>query len=230
MAAPIGFRTGLTEGAVTTRPGTVTVDGGVSGRWSNGITTLRAGEANVRIPFSGRAEVRLYANSYTWRESGGDVMQGREDISIALAGMLVTYRGWRPVTTIIVRLDAPTGSLPGLEQSWRPSIRWSFGWELPGRIAFHSNVGLARETTSAAAFVREFASVWLSHHVAGPVGAYAEALGSSRERIDGGTTGYLHAGLTFLLRPWIHLDVHGGLGSRRAGSPEWLGIGVRQRL
>ncbi len=37
-----------------------------------------------------------------------------------MAAMLVAYRGIRPVTTVILRLETPTGSLPGRERSWRP--------------------------------------------------------------------------------------------------------------
>jgi Putative MetA-pathway of phenol degradation len=230
MTKPIGFRSGLTEGAVTTRPGTLTVDAGGSVRQTGGMTIWRAGEFNVRVPLSDRVEARLYANSYAWRQVPAADVSGREDLSLAMAAMLVPWRGVRPVTTVIVRVEAPTGTLPGREHSWRPSARLVLGWELPGRIALHSNVGLARETAAGRDFSREFASIWLARHLVGPVGAYGEILGATRERPGGGSTGYLHGGLTFLIRPWIHADVHGGLGSRSAGLPRWIGVGVRQRV
>jgi Putative MetA-pathway of phenol degradation len=229
MTKPIGFRSGLTEGAVTTRPGTLTVDAGGSVRQTGGTTIWRAGEFNVRVPLSARVEARLYANSYAWRRLPAADVSGREDLSLAMAAMLLPWRGLRPVTTVIVRVEAPTGTLPGREHSWRPSARLVLGWELPGRIALHSNLGLAREAAGRD-FSREFASMWLARQLVGPVGGYAEILGATRERPGGGSTGYLHGGLTFLIRPWIHADVHGGLGSRRAGSPRWIGVGVRQRV
>lgn len=229
MSVPIGFRSGLTEGAVTTRPGTVIVDAGASIRWAGGGTTYRAGELNARVPLGSRMEVRLYTNSYIWRRTGSDIATGREDLSVAVAALLLTHRALRPVTTLILRLETPTGSLPGLDRSWRPSARWSFGWELPGRIALHTNLGVARETRSGRGFVRELASVWLWRRLVGPVGAYGEALGSTRERPAGPMTGYLHGGLSVQLRPDAHLDMHGGVGSANAGSPRWLGIGLRQR-
>ena len=92
MRAPIGFRTGLTEGAVTTRPGTLTVDAGGSARWSGGAVIYRAGEFNVRVPFTAGLEGRLYANSYTWRRDGAANPAGREDLSLAMAAMLFTYQ------------------------------------------------------------------------------------------------------------------------------------------
>jgi hypothetical protein len=79
-------------------------------------------------------------------------------------------------------------------------------------------------------YSREFASVWLSRRVAGPLGAYAEAYGSIRERPDGPATGYLHGALTYLVRSWMHVDLHAGLGLAAAGSPRWIEIGVRQRV
>jgi Putative MetA-pathway of phenol degradation len=230
MTKPISFRSGLTEGAVTTRPGTLTVDAGVSVRRTGGMTTWRAGEFNVRVPLSARVEARLYANSYAWRRVPAADVSGREDLSLAMAAMLLPWRGARPVTTVIVRVEAPTGTLPGREHSWRPSARLVLGWELPGRIALHSNLGLARETVAGRDFSREFASVWLARHLVGPVGAYGEILGATRERLGGAPTGYLHGGLTLLIRPWMHADVHAGLGSRSAGSPSWIGVGVRQRV
>jgi hypothetical protein len=51
----------------------------------------------------------------------------------------------------------------------------------------------------------------------------------TRERPGGDLTRYLHGAITFQLRSWMHLDLHAGLGSRSAGSPRWVGIGVRQR-
>jgi hypothetical protein len=230
MKTPIGFRTGLTEGAVTTRPGSLTMDAGASVRWTSGTTVYRVGEFNVRVPLSSRLEARLYGNSFAWREAAGEAITGREDLSIGLATMLFTHSGARPVTTLIFRLDTPTGTLPGREHSWRPSARWSLGWELPGRIALHCNLGMASETLASARFSREFASVWLSRSLVGLFGAYAEFYGSTRERPGGGATHYLHGGLTYLVRGWMHLDLHGGLGSRLAGSPRWVGLGVRQRI
>ncbi len=230
MTKPIGFRSGLTEGAVTTRPGTLTVDAGVSMRRSGGTTTWRAGELNVRVPVSARLEARVYANSYTWRRTAGADVSGREDLSLAMAAMLLPWRGVRPVTTVIVRVEAPTGSLTGRERSWRPSARLVLGWELPGRIALHSNVGVARETAAGREFSRQLASAWLARQLVGPVGAYAEIFGATRERPGGGATGYLHGGVTLLIRAWMHADLHGGVGSRSAGSPRWIGLGVRQRV
>jgi hypothetical protein len=230
MRTPIGFRTGLTEGAVTTRPGTLTVDAGASARWSGGAATYRAGELNVRVPFTGRLEGRVYVNSYAWRRDGAANPDGREDLSLALAAMLVPHRGIRPVTTLIVRMDTPSGSLPGRERTWRPSARASLGWELPGRVALHGNLGIGRETRAGDAFLRGIASVWVARRIAGRLGAYAEALGSSHERPDGPAAVFFHGGLTVLVRSWMHLDLHGGLGSAATGSARWIGVGVRQRV
>jgi len=230
MTSPIGFRSGFTEGAVTTRPGTLTVDAGASVRWAGGAASYRAGEFNVRAPLSGRLEARVYGNSYGWRRTADGSVSGREDLSLAMAAMLVRYRGLRPVTTVIVRLETPTGTLPGREHSWRPSARMVLGWELPGRVALHSNVGVAHETAAGRDFSREFASVWLARDIAGPVGAYGEVYGATRERPGGSSTGYLHGGITLLIRPWMHADLHAGLGSRSAGSPRWIGMGLRQRV
>jgi hypothetical protein len=228
MTTPIGFRSGFTEGAVTTRPGSLAFDGGMSVRQA-GVTTYRVGEFSLRLPLTDRLEARAYANSYTWRQAPSGSYSGREDLSLAMAAMLVTHRGIRPVTTLIVRVETPTGTLPTREHTWRPSARCSFGWELPGRIALHSNIGVAHETLGGEHFAREFASVWLSRHLAGPLGFYGEVYGSTQERPGGGATRYLHGGLTYLVRPSLHVDVHAGLGSRSAGSPRWVGVGFRQR-
>lgn len=229
MTLPIGFRTGFTEGSVTTRPGTLTVDAGISGRWSQGTTTYRVGEFNLRVPMTSRIEARFYANSYAWRDGAAGVAEGREDLSLAAAAMIVTHRHFRPIATLILRLDSPTGSLPGRERSWRPTARWALGWELPGQVALHCNLGIASETRSRERFAREFASLWLSRRLTGRLGAYVEVYGMTRERPGGQPTQYLHGAVTFLLRSWMHLDLHAGLGSTSAGSPHWIGIGVRQR-
>jgi hypothetical protein len=191
--------------------------------------TFRLGEFNIRVPLNRRVEGRLYGNSYSWQDTRGDVVAGREDLSLAAAAMVVSHRGLRPVSALIVRLDTPTGSLPGRERSWRPGARLSLGWELPGRIALHTNLGMARDTRAGRAYRREVASVWMSRRLTGPLGAYVEVFGSTRERTDGPATRYLHGGFTLLVRSWMHLDLHGGVGSRTAGSPSWIGIGVRQR-
>ena len=230
MNTPIGFRSGFTEGAATTRPGSLTLDAGASTRWAADMTTYRMGELNVRAPMSGRTEVRLYVNSYAWRLTRSERAAGREDLSLAMAVMALTHRGLRPVAALIVRLDTPTGTLPGRERSWRPSARWSLGWELPGRVALHCNVGVARETRAAEDYSRAFGSVWLWRRLAGRLGAYVEAYGSTSERPEGPATQYLHGALTYLVRSSVHVDLHAGLGSAAAGSPHWIGIGVRQRV
>lgn len=223
MTTPIGFRSGFTEGAVTTRPGTLTLDAGASARWTDGTRGYRFGEFNVRVPLSARVEGRIYANSYAWRRIGNDLAGGREDASLALAAMVLTHRGFRPVAAVILRLDTPTGTLPGRDRSWRPSARASLGWELPGRVALHSNLGLADGG-------RATASIWLSRRLVGPLGAYAEVYGWTSERPGGPSTRYLHGALTYLVRSWMHVDLHTGVGSPGAGSPRWIGIGVRQRI
>ena len=144
--------------------------------------------------------------------------------------MLVSYRRLRPVTTLILRMETPTGTLPGRERTWRPTLRAVLGWNLPGRIALHTNIGVASETLAGRQFAREFGSVWVSRRLLGPAGAYAEVYGSTREQPSGASTRYLHAGITWLLLPWVHADVHAGMGSRAAGSPRWIGAGVRQRI
>lgn len=223
MATPIGFRSGFTEGAVTTRPGTLTLDAGTSARWTDGTSTYRIGELNVRVPMSRRVEARLYLNSYARQRSGGDVADGREDASLALAATVLTHRRFRPVAAVILRVDTPSGTLPGRDRSWRPSARVSLGWELPGRVALHGNLGLADGGRAAA-------SIWLSRRLSGSLGAYAEVYGWTSERADGRSTRYLHGALTYLVRPWMHVDLHAGLGSAAAGSPRWIGVGVRHRI
>jgi hypothetical protein len=230
MNTPIGFRSGFTEGAATIRPGTLAVDAGATVRWAEGTRTYRIGELNARAPLTRRVEGRLYANSYAWRQTGSDLTIGREDLSVAVAAMVASHRGLRPVAALIVRLDTPTGTLPGRERSRRPSARWSLGWELPGRVALHGNLGVARETRGPVDYSRGFVSVWLARRLTGPIGAYAEVYGSNRERPGGPSTRYLHAAITCLVRPWMHVDLHAGLGSQSAGSPRWIGIGVRQRV
>jgi hypothetical protein len=79
--------------------------------------------------------------------------------------------------------------------------------------------------------VRDMAMLVAAVIVGGIAGALAQRVyGSTREWPIGRSTRYLHAGITFLIRPWIHADLHGGLGSRTAGSPSWLGVGLRQRI
>jgi hypothetical protein len=229
MTRPVGFRSGLTEGPVTTRPGTIIFDAGMSLRRISGGSTFRVGELDVRVPLSARVEARLYANSFAWRQAAGRTTSGREQAALASAVMLTSHAGFRPVTTLVLRVDMPTATLPGVEQSWRPSARLAVGWELPGRLALHGNLGVSREVVAGQAFARGLASVWLSRRVTGRVDVYGEVLASTREQPGGSMTGYLHGGVAYLVAPSLHLDAHVGVGSRSAGSPSWAGVGLRQR-
>jgi hypothetical protein len=98
-----------------------------------------------------------------------------------------------------------------------------------------SNIRVDIHTLSSGVIKVEFIAgkafdIVVLDHLAGPFGAYAEVYGSNRERPAGPSTHYLHGAITCRVRSWMHFDLHAGLGSAAAGSPRWIGIGVRQRI
>jgi hypothetical protein len=123
-------------------------------------------------------------------------------------------------------MTKPIGFRSGLAEGAVTTCPGTLTVDAAARLGERAHDDLARGRMD---YSRELASLWQARHLVGPVGAYGEILGATRERPGGGATGYLHGGLAFLIRPWMQADVHGGLGSRSAGSPRWVGVGVRQR-
>lgn len=226
---PVGFRSGITEGPGVVPLGHVVVEGGVSSTRATGMTGGRAGEVVVHVPLHPRVEFRLRSSSYQWSRQG---LQSREGLDDPGAGVLVRLhvpRGPGLSLSVVAATSVPVGARAWRAGDLQPTLKLVAGRPLPWGGAVMAGAGWHRLTTSSASIDQPFGSVWLSHTVRGPVGAYVEGALFGRDARASAATRIAHAGVTWRVSHRTHLDAHLGTHLRGAAMRS-MGLGFMQRL
>jgi len=226
----VGFRSGFTEGNGIPPRGRVDVDYGGSAIDAGRMRAYTAGEVVAHIPLSRRAGLRLHVNSYAWVTTPQARATGREDIGVGSAFIVRSNAGWRPATALLTRIDLPSGSLPGVGNGWRPTVKVALGWRLPAGVALSSNIGLATIDVQGDRYTQQFGSLWLGRNITRRLGSFGEVFAFDREAQSGPSTSYLRGGFTVLITKAIHLDLNASTQLGSAAPRRTLGIGVKHRM
>ncbi len=202
-----------------------------------GYTFTRAGEADahsfgellLRVPLSGRIELRLGANSLIVRESPGDDATGVEDASLGFKLALAPGSGAAPAVAVIAGATLPTGSNEFGSDHVQPGATLSLAWDLTNHASLGWNGGYAYVSEAGARFSEWASSLALGYALAPRLGGYGEVYGFLTPDEQGGNSSFINGGLTYLLTADLQLDARIGAGIDGGDAGTYVGVGVSHR-
>ncbi len=209
------------------------VESGVSFSRADGVDQIVVGEATLRSALTPTLELRVTAPSYLLLRSASLTADGLGDA--ALGAKLVLREGagepsvTAPAISLLLGASLPTGAKPLSAGQSLLSGALLADWTLAPRLGLNANVVWAQAASDVGT-----ADTWAG--VLGLSVSHSEQLGSfvqmfSVRDVSGSWDApYLIAGLTFLARPTLQLDVHGGARTSSLGSAHYIGVGVSRRF
>jgi len=197
------------------------------------------GATLVRLGLGRRFELRLGWEGWLEEEvtagSRRDSVDGPGD---AFAGFKVAMRegeGASPAIALLVHTSVPVGDAEFTTDRYDSSARVSVSHDLAGDIGLGWNVGV--ETSSAPDESGEHPTLATAIYTisagfpAGErAGWFVEAFGEIGLSAPGGPANLVDAGLTYLVRPNLQLDVAAGAGLSEAATDWFAGVGISVRL
>lgn len=203
------------------------------------IETFAVPQTLVRIGLAERFELRL---GWGGREDselrlGSTKLDsdGAADGELGAKILLREERGGAPQTAILVSTSVPIGSSALSSDRWDPAFRLSFAHTLSDRLSLGYNAGLSWSSEEGLDGRRHTLSNYLYTAALGiglseRWGAFVELFGETPASAEGQSTLSLDAGLTYLLRPNLQLDLAAGSGLSGPAPDLFVGLGVTLRV
>lgn len=231
-----------TESAVSVPPGFVQLEigaligdddeGGVSVEFREvGSTLVRVGlfeGTELRVGWSGFVEETVKTAGARAKSDGVG------DASLGFKTELLDERGRRPRVAILAATSLPLGDSDVTSDRFDPSARLSFSHTLSDRVGLGYNAGVELATGFDEAGLEHTLSsaiytVALGVGLSDRTGAFFELFGDLPLSAPGGATHSFDAGITYLLRPNLQLDVAVGVGLSEDAADTFAGVGVSWR-
>jgi hypothetical protein len=111
----------------------------------------------------------------------------------------------------------------------QPETKLVTAWTLTDRLAFATNVNVARLVEDGQRFTEWAGSGSLGVSLTERYGMYAEVFGFAPQLAGAATTQYGNTGLTAALTPNFQLDVRAGVGLNGTGPDYFVGAGFARR-
>ena len=189
----------------------------------------------LRVGVSRRIELRFgwdgYATSEIESPAGRVDHDGVGDASLGLKALLRPATGREPQIALLAGTTLPVGDDEVTSDEADPELRLALAHDLTDRLSLGYNVGVARESEPGEGS-RElaFGTVALGIGLGDRTGMFLELFGDTPlDSGDGDGAISFDAGVTYLLRETVQLDLAAG---RRLGgaAPDWfLGVGLSWR-
>ena len=195
-------------------------------------TLLRLGldpRFELRLGWSGSIEQEIHAGGEHARADG---------VGDAEVGVKVRLReggGASPAIALIAATSVPVGDDQFSSERFDPSFRLSVSHDLPSGIGIGYNAGVEAASEPASDGGHTTLTTAIYTLAAGfPAGddwgLFVEVFGEVPMSADGGPVHLLDAGVTYLVRPHVQLDLAAGVGLSD-DAPDWFaGMGVSLRF
>ena len=218
-----------TESATAVPRGLLQIETGYLFTRDGGVDSHAAPGTLFRIGLGGRTELRLGHAGVM----GTEGLRGTGDSEIgAKVNLIPQADGRRPELAFLGGLSLPTGHHGFSSGGADPSFLVAFAHELAPRLALGYNAGAAWESSPDGPDRDAFLvySLALGIGVTDRLAAFLEVFGD-RQFADETATGVsADAGLTFLLKDILQLDVSVGRGLRGPSDGLFVGTGLSFRL
>jgi hypothetical protein len=203
------------------------------------LETLEVPATLLRYGLGERVELRLGWSGWIDQEvRAGAARESADGIGDAEVGAKVLLReggGVSPRVAVIAATSVPAGDDAFSSDRFDPSARLTVSHDLAGGIGLGWNIGVETASGPAVDRGRTTLSTAIYTLAAGfpageKMGVFAELFGEVPMSAPGDPAHLVDAGVTYLLRPHLQLDVAGGVGLSD-DAPDWFaGVGVSVRL
>ena len=218
-------RPDFSEGTGTIAPGHVQLESGYTHSRLEDLDGDALGELLIRIGMGERWEAQIDAGSYVRIDGPGTDLSGREDpgvgIKLRLTGEAEELAPGQPAAAIIVGTSIPAGDDELTADEWVPEAKLALDWALTSRFSLSANLGYAWQAEADDRFHQLSGSLSGGMSITDRLGAFVEYFGFSEEEMDGPSTDYLDAGVSFLVFNDLSVDAYVGRGLNDA-DPDWF--------
>lgn len=196
--------------------------------------TISVPETLLRIGLSQTVELRLGwsgAQDERLELAGMDVaIDGIGDTEIGLKIGRSENKDSGFATAILLSTSVPTGDAEFTSDRFDPSIRLALGLPVSDRVDIGFNVGVAMASEFDGADRDQLSSLVYSlvsgFGLTDRLGLYMEVFGDTGLSRESSPANYLNAGVTYLVRPDLQLDIEGGVGLSDNADDWFAGIGL----
>ncbi len=184
----------------------------------------------LRLGWAGFVDERLRTRSASASASG----TGGADLGFKLL-LAEEGPGRRPQTALLASTTLAVGSEGFSSDRFDPSVRLAMSSTLGDRLSVGYNGGLTltsreRPGRGVTTLTSALYTVSLAIDLDGPASVFVELFGTIPVSDPGPESHSFDAGLTWLARPRLQLDVAGGVGLSEEAADWFVGIGVSTRF
>jgi hypothetical protein len=227
-------RPGYSYGTSTAPLGATQLEVGYSNTRAVGQAYHSLGEGLLRVGVGPRTELRVVANSYAIRATGGETARGLEDAKLGFKQRLVAGSGKSDLSGSSVSLlggvSVPTGSVGFGTGAYQPEATLAAVVPLDAHASVTGNVGYAY---AAAAEDRRdhrmLGTVAGWYALSSSLSVFGEYAGSQLGRDAGSRLHYLDAGVAVVPISNIQLDARVGHGVNGERDDYFFGFGLTRR-
>jgi hypothetical protein len=194
--------------------------------------SLALGSSLLRIGLTPKFELRIGWDGLIDSEVRGGAPfdeRGAGDASLGFKLALRQGDGLSPAVAVIVTTTLPVGDDAFTSDELDPSVRLSVSHSLSDAVAFGWNVGVARESSPAGSDEVGFYTASVSRALGERLGGFVELFGDIPFDSDGDPEHSFDAGIVYLLRPNLQLDLAAGLGLNDDAPDFFAGVGISWR-
>lgn len=218
-------RPDFSEGTGTIAPGHVQIEGGYTHSRFEDFDGDALGELLIRIGMGERWEAQIDGGSHVRIDGPGTDVSGRTDPGVGVKLRLTDEAGdlapGQPAAAIILTTSLPVGDDDLTADEWVPGAKLALDWALSPRFALSANAGYSWQAADDDRFHQLSGSLSGAVAITDRLGAFVEYFGFSEEEMDGPSTDYVDAGVTFLVFNDLSLDAYVGRGLNDA-DPDWF--------
>ncbi len=218
-------RPDFSEGTGTIAPGHVQIEGGYTHSRFEDFDGDALGELLIRIGMGERWEAQIDGGSYVRIDGPGTDISGRTDPGLGLKLRLTGEAGdlapGQPAAAVILNTSIPAGDDDLTADEWVPGAKLALDWALSDRFALSANAGYSWQAQDDERFHQLAGSLSGAVSITDRLGAFVEYFGFSEEELDGPSTDYVDAGVSFLVFNDLAVDAYVGRGLNDA-DPDWF--------
>ena len=177
--------------------------------------------ALVRIGLGFNTELRLAGDGLVSQSFAGSRTSGFSDVEIGAKTQLLFHDRAGFDLAVLPAVSLPTGADGFSSESVDPSVKITWGRDLPGGIGMTGNFNFASLTDDLGRFRQEAVSLSFGRGLTANWSAYAEAYAFSRLGRGEDAAMTLNGGFTRAVGSNIQLDIEAGRGVT-SSAPDWF--------
>lgn len=223
-------RPDFTESSQTIARGWYQIESGVSYEGEGpDARAFSAPAALVRIGLGRHTELRLGADGFVSESFAGARSSGVSDVEVGFKTQVLFQDRHGIDFAILPMMSLPTGADGFSSGSADPTVKLTWGRDLPAGFGMTGNVNFSSFKDDAGRWGQEAVSLSFGHDLVAGFGAYAEVYGFSRMARGESSAWTVNGGVSHPVGANMQFDIEAGHGVT-AAAPDWfIGAGFAVR-